>query len=254
MPLFEFKLKDINKIKPWGESPDLWLSWFGLTDSFYYLNIQGKELYRYSNEILDWWKKDYPDEILSEYVDYQVVRLYEDLMDMLPDILQSIPQYIFEYVNSFDTHQIFTENINNALEKERNDEIIDMHYDALNWLSCRRLDSGHLTEGPTVWFLRFIIRWNNENKEIDGIQPWSEIKGEKKYTFKAFIKEVQSFHDRLTSEMQSRVDVIIQKNPLAHVNIDIEYLIEENTHRKDSLENALKKKPGIDNWDSIFLL
>ena len=258
MALFDFKLKDIQEITPWGESPNLYLHWFALTDSFYHLNIKGKELFRYSNEILDYWNKQNPDEKQSKYVDYNIARLYEDFLEILPAIMQPIPEEIYEYIKSNDTHQAFIDNINKVFECELDDEdgLWDLHNDASLWLSCRRLDTGHLTEGPFIWFLRFkndiIVRWNNEDKLIDGIQPWFEVKGEKKYTYQEFMSEVKIFHNRLISQMQSRVDMILQGNLLTHINIDKNRLIEENEQKKDSFLNAQRNQPSIDNWDSVI--
>lgn len=46
MSLFEFKLKKLPDVLPWGEEPDFYLHWFGLTDGIYYMNVGNEQLFR----------------------------------------------------------------------------------------------------------------------------------------------------------------------------------------------------------------
>lgn len=102
MALFEFDLADIEDIVPWGTAPKQSLSWFGLTDGVYHMDVHGKQLFRYSDEIRAHWKFQYSELKDTPFVDYQVVRLWEDLLEMLPDILNPIPDKLFHLI---ETHE-----------------------------------------------------------------------------------------------------------------------------------------------------
>ena len=81
---------------PWGDEPNQYLHWFALTDSFYYMELGDVQLFCYSDEILEFWSKEYPgcNSKNEPYMDYQVVRLYEDVLEILPDVIQPIPEAI----------------------------------------------------------------------------------------------------------------------------------------------------------------
>lgn len=108
MALFEFELKPIKEVMPWGEAPNLRLHWFGLTDGIYYMNVGDKQLFRSSDEIIAYWKKENPEyEWNQPFVDYQVVRLYEDLLEVLADVLQPIPEQLSKYIESYQHQKRF---------------------------------------------------------------------------------------------------------------------------------------------------
>jgi hypothetical protein len=95
--LFNFELRPINEIAPWRpvSAPDArtpeylrypHIGWFQLTDGWYWIETGQGELFCYSQAHLEIWKEKYPGHPWTEsrYVDYHVVRLWEDLLDMLP--------------------------------------------------------------------------------------------------------------------------------------------------------------------------
>jgi len=96
MALIEFNLKPLQDVMPWGDEPNQYLHWFALTDSFYYMELGDVQLFCYSDEILEFWSKEYPgcNSKNEPYMDYQVVRLYEDVLEILPDVIQPIPEAI----------------------------------------------------------------------------------------------------------------------------------------------------------------
>jgi hypothetical protein len=51
--LFNFQLDPIDEIVPWGEPPDLHLSWYALTLGQCLVQVGSEELLRYSGAILD---------------------------------------------------------------------------------------------------------------------------------------------------------------------------------------------------------
>jgi len=69
---FRFRLRPITEVSPWG--PDRRLHWFGLTDGWYWIEIDGLELLRYTPQTVQRWIGDGPA-ASTPYVDYYVVRL-----------------------------------------------------------------------------------------------------------------------------------------------------------------------------------
>lgn len=102
----QFRLRPVDDIAPWQPvpSPDArtpdWLrrpnlGWFALTYGWYWIEVGQAELYRYSQEAVNAMVREQPDapwasELLQmPYDDYQVSRLWEDLLELLPDVLET---------------------------------------------------------------------------------------------------------------------------------------------------------------------
>ncbi len=89
---FRFQLRPLSEITGWGtDGRDL--HWFALTDGWYWIEIEGVELLRYD------------DVTLSRlcvgglpYVDYYVVRLWEDLICQLPEMLEPVPPDLRDFI------------------------------------------------------------------------------------------------------------------------------------------------------------
>lgn len=61
-----------------------------------------------------------------------------------------------------------------------------------------------------------------------------------------FLGEVTSFHNRLMSEMNVRIQQIVAgRYPRNDVRIDVDGLIREHKQREQSLEEALSKPPRV---------
>ncbi|WSK39909.1 DUF5984 family protein [Micromonospora maris] len=65
------------------------LHWFGLTDGWYWIDLNGHELLRYSDHTMRHLHADGYEGM--PYVDYYVVRLWEDLLQALPAVLEPVP-------------------------------------------------------------------------------------------------------------------------------------------------------------------
>lgn len=53
--MINFKLKDFDKLEPAGQAPNLYLSWFFLTDGELWLKFGDQTIYEYSKEALQYF-------------------------------------------------------------------------------------------------------------------------------------------------------------------------------------------------------
>lgn len=257
MALFEFKLKPLSDVMPWGQEPKLTLHWFGLTDGIYYMNVGEDQLFRSSKEILLHWKKEWPDlDINCEYVDYQVVRLYEDLLDILVDVMHAVPVELQQYIDTQKNQEVWQNKLWNIFKSTEDEEDEGLYYLATEWWnSFRRLSTSHLNNGQNIWLWRagntIHIRWNNEDKRINGIQPWAAVRGDFALPLEEFEEEVRRFHNQLMAAMECRIVELKTNNPIPHVSIDIPSLEKEHEERKLSLERALNRAPRVNDWGQV---
>jgi hypothetical protein len=258
MALFEFELKPLHLIEPWGEPDNPCLHWFGLTDGHYYLNAKGHELYRYSEDILRHWEGKNTNSANLPYPDYQIVRFYEDLLDILPDVYQPIPDYIFDRIGTISSFELFFSRLNSFYENEENETLLEKFLPIRSFLQSRQLASLHLEEGPNIWFFRnndvIYLRWLNGEKLIEGIPVWNDIKGEAAFSYLDFVKEVSSFHKTLISQMELRVMEVLSGKLCSKVHIDLKALKNEHEDRTQSLERALRQKSKFQEWETLEML
>jgi len=252
MTLFDFRLKPLKEIEPWGEEPDLSLHWYGLTDGVYFMNVGKEQLFRYSNEAVEYWKKEYNDS--SVFFEYQVARIYEDILSILPDILQPIPLHIYDYISTVEKQNAWSEQLAEIFDETDDGSIEDTYYLASEWLFYRRLQG--MGGGPEIIIFRsgdnIHIRWDNESIMIDGIQSWAAKRGEYLLSVEDFMKEVKLFHLRFIADMAERVQTVSKTNPFAHVKLDIAALKKEQKDRTCSLKDSLSRSPNVESWANVI--
>ncbi len=245
MVQFHFRLKPILDIAPWGTADDLYLHWFGLTDGWFWIEVGEHELFRYSQAALNYWKQQYPDASLSSlpYEDYQVVRYWEDLLRMLPNILDPLPADFAARVADIPGWQTWQDRADHWREASDDRAVWDLHYAAVAWWGHRSWHAGHLSHPPRIWLWRVEdavhIRWNNTDVTIDGIPVWEARQGEVTLPLSAFLVAVASFHDRFLAEMELRVNAIAESWPRPEVKIDTAALLREQTDRLGWLAKAV---------------
>jgi hypothetical protein len=259
MALFEFKLKLLQNFKSYSEEHALTLSWFWLTDGIYYMNVGQEQLFRVTNEMLNHWKQEYPDtDVNQPFVDYQVVRLYEDLLEILVDVMQPIPTELQKYIATREEFENWSSSVWDLWESTEDEEIKDICELAIEWCGySRHLSTLHLADKPSIQLWRIDdtihIRWDNGDNEIDGIPYWTTTRGEYTLSADTFMQEVESFHQRLMNEMEQRVQLISTNNPLdPSINIDIQGLIKEHEQRKNTLAAEMSRKLSVDDWTTVI--
>lgn len=262
MALFEFNLKPLGEISPWGEKPNLHLDWFGLTDSTYYMNVGNEKLFQYSEEILEYWSKEssYCVSYKNPYYDYQVSRLYEDLLDILPNILQAIPQTLYGYISTIEKQKNWEQSLSEIVDSYESVDAIeelnffDTYDDATQWLYCRKLIG--LGGGPDILIYRvderIFIRWDNSDYKQNNINIWSASSGEFELTVEEFLSEVNLFHNKLMKDMEERISFIFSNNPLPNVLFNEEELIAEQEERILVFERSFSEKAATNDWNDVL--
>lgn len=238
--IFNFILRPLEDIEPWGDPPDYSLSWFGLTDGHYWLRLGGHNLYEYSPEVCRHWRMG--DRGLP-FVDYQVARLHEDLLKALPYVLDPVPADIAACADRLED-ALEAGKINNS----------DEDYWAVRWLGCRALCGAHLPAGIEVCFVRtgdsIRVLWNASNLYIDGIPAWTAGRGDFSLTVDDFLWEVHDFHDRLMSQMATRVLLAPEVMTRRGIRVNVAGLDQEQQTRS-SIPAGASQEAGFPGWDRI---
>lgn len=225
--LFNFQLCALTEVTPWVYQGQLYLRWFGLTEGWYWLRVnESDEIFRYSPELLASWQEEYPGEsTLLPYADYYVVRFWEDLLEILPLILEPLPPGLAQMLETEDQVNQWQERVrqwetlfepNEEKEEEETEEeekagreIWDTYLQASSWWYDRMLSTSPLIAGPNLWFwnngLYIYACWDNRQQCINNIAAWSAQKGQIQLTCAQFLDEVQAFHTRLFAEMANRI-------------------------------------------------
>lgn len=246
--LFNFQLRPVHEIAPWGCEGDYSLSWFGLTDGWFWLDCGGHELFRYSTPIIKSWKYEGRQTDDLPYADYQVVRLWEDILQILPHVLSPVPKNLLERIEPglpasmwhLQVAEIIFEDDREVskLDEERFDA-------ATEWLQLRKLDSLYLKQGPRIWLWsdgkNVFIRWDNTDLVLDGYELWTAQSGIHTLPLKDFIEEVRSFDRRLMAAMNERVQSIQQQWNRPEIRIDKEALLIEQEERSRWLNESFER-------------
>lgn len=243
--LINFTLAPIESIVPWGEHGNYRLHWFGLTYGEYWFQAGEAALFEYSDHARHAGAR--------RYCDYQVVRLYEDLIGMLPYILEPVPERLVPYVCG--ERAKTWRNVYDAW-RDRNNDVLDMEsfYEiadaAVMWSGKRQLDSAYLSPSAniTIWSdQEYVhIEWDNRDRQFQGKPAWSAIVGAYRMPRDEFIEEIKSFHVRLMDHMAVRVGQVVAGCLSSDIQIDVPGLIGEHEQRTRSLDAVLKIVPETD--------
>lgn len=257
--LINFQLAEIENIAPFGsEETGYRLHWFGLTDSFYWLNVCDCELFRLSDQFLT----RYRNHTKLPYVNYYLARLIEDLFEILPSIATPIPDRLFQYISSISEMEKLQNKLYVWLENkwsEDENEFDQVYVPSSDWLHNRTLNTGYLRAEPDIKFFRhkndLVIRWNFEYQEEE-TNMWTASKGEYTLCYKEFIKEIEDFYDRFWIEMKKQIDLVCQGLLRTDIMIDLDGLQKEHIERKkrlDEIMDLLKSDSfePVEEWNKV---
>lgn len=197
--LIDFDLTPIEDVGPWGTPGDHSLTWFGLTEGRYWINAGADTLLEYSEHAN---RND-----ADRYCDYYVARIYEDVVHMLPAVLEVVPPDLRKYVAG-NSGREWIETYNSwsgqNLDEDAGNEASDVADRAASLFSERLLNTGYLSPPATILMWSdetdVHIEWDNRDKFIDGILAWSATSGNFNLPREQFVKEVESFRTRLLEQ------------------------------------------------------
>ena len=89
--LFTFTLAPVEKVTPWKNADGPIIHWFGLTDGEYWIEAGADTLFEYSPYVRE--RHAFP-----RFCDYAVARLYDDLIEMVPHILEPVPSSLVPFL------------------------------------------------------------------------------------------------------------------------------------------------------------
>lgn len=221
--LFNFMLTPLADIEPWGPPGQRRLHWFGLTHGQYWIEAGGARLLEYSDTV----QRRHG---ISRYCDYQVARLYEDVMALAPHVLDAVPADLVPVL---------------ADTGWQRSPVSDMRW----------LDTAYLSPGADIvlWSdtSTVHIEWNNRDKRIEEAAAWSALQGCHRMTRADFVAECRSFHARLMAAMSERVDRVAAGALLPEIQVDLQALAREHEKRQCLAESTFGPLPSPTDWQAV---
>jgi hypothetical protein len=240
----EFDLTPLAQVVAWGKPGNQSLHWFGLTDGRYDVVIGEHRLFSEHDRM--------------DGIDYQVVRLWEDLIDLLPEILDEVPDALATRLADVDAWMAWNDRAWDLTEELGLDpELLDA---ATCWWRDRRLDTGHLVAAPRLqlWRTSGVVHatWRTRLGEHEvaraDLPRWASPAGDAELALTELTDEIRRFDHALIAAMQARVDEVATSWSRPDVAIDVEQLRREHRDRSGWLTDTLArvhrtKRP----WDEV---
>jgi|GEM_PF-540695 len=252
--LFEFRLRLLEEVQPWEDSEkpaNLSIDWFGLTDGWYWLNVGGERaLFEYANVERD-----------GRYMEYQVARLFQDLSHILASVLEPVPADLIPTIRE-EAGMAWYEKFERWDEQQGKSSMDgdpgwNLRGDAWEWVRRRSLCP--LGGDPHIQFwsdeAMVYLCWDSRDcLEADGSQRWANPEGSYQLPRADFIAEVESFQRRLAEQMGERIERTLRGAFGPEVEIEPEYLREEQLVPTTPLKGLVEKPKPPENWERICRL
>lgn len=240
-----FELAPLEEVVPWGEHRRL--HWFGLTQGRYCLEVDGVELLRYAEPTTD--SIGDGRAAVTSWVDYYLVRLWEDLLAVLPSALEPVPDDLARFFAAGAEEWVHTGDPD-LLE----DPAIEAASEAY---SLRWIDTSYLRFGPAFRWWRTLrpedtvtVAWQFTPDPDGEITFSAPLSGVRTISTKEFLAAVTDFDHRLLQAMQERVDHLALAAPVPGIELDISALIREQAQRRAWLPRALARQGDTD-WAAV---
>lgn len=229
-----FKLRPIDGIAPWGEPGQQRLHWFGLTDGCYCIDTPAGRLLEHDGAAA-------PD-LGEPWCDYQVVRLFEDLLEIWPAVREEVPPDVATRYLAFDARE------GARITDTDDDALYEVWGEASSWWHARKLDFSYLSGPPKLHL------WRTESQahlSWSAAKPWLPPSADVSVAFAAVEAAVTNFAGALLAAMAERVMAISTANwQPANATLDIEALLAEQRMREASAQAALADVRHTD-WDLV---
>jgi hypothetical protein len=229
-----FRLRDIDKIAPWGEPAKQTLHWFALTRGSYCIDTAAGRLFERAGRVD-------PDEG-EPWCDYYVVRLFEDLCEIWPDVREPIPIDIADRYFAWDARE------GDRFRESDDMELYDVWWEASSWWHARERVFNYLRTAPRCHLWRigseFRMDWS-------AVAPWLPPRAELSLPFDCAQQAMAEFVETFLAAMAERVNTIESNNwqPRDAV-LDVQGLVAEHAKREEWAKAALSDVRKTD-WDLV---
>lgn len=250
--LIRFALRSLDEIEPWGEPDNLSLSWFALTDGYYLVTHGDSEIYRYSPTALSTlgWTPGPTPEGFENSVDYQVCRLFHDLAEIIPSVVEEVPSDVATLLDTTSTQKKWEQTVDDWDWESASDSA-----ESLLWVDHRTLDSGYLQAGPDITFWRtgdaIRIRCDNRTRQVDGVQIWQSERMDAEVPLSEFLAEIRHFGDDLLAKMDERVKLVEAGWKREGVTLDPKDLRKQQVDNASLWSAALGSAPRTTDWSLV---
>jgi len=226
---FLYKLRDVREISPWGPPEDRNLHWFGLSDGAYCIDTVAGRLLEHTDAL--------DAQLGVAWCSYAVVRLFEDLTDALPFILEPVPDDVIARFFAIDPRSGIPED----------DELAAAWYEAHGWWGMRQVDFGYLVGAPRLFLWSsgpsVHLRWRAD-------ETWTVQRADVIEVRDVFRARVNDFVEGFLTDMRKRVETIARDGWIGQpCRIDVHELLIEQ-HKREDLARRAYGDPRTD-WDYV---
>ncbi|WP_439658326.1 DUF5984 family protein [Lentzea sp. HUAS TT2] len=226
---FRFRLRPLADVEPWG---DRILHWFALTDGWYWIEADGHRLFHHPANA---------DREQPSPVEYYVVRLWEDIQEVLPALLEPVPADLVHLMTS-DQDAWYGAHADDAET-------------ALDWYSSHFMNTSYLVASPYILWWRSVtdrdtitVDWRHHAE--NGLDCTVPRRGRTTVDTETFLRAVEEFDRELIAAMDQRIAEIEAGGLAADIRVDLEQLRHEHRHRSGSLAAAMRRVPDTD-WPAV---
>jgi hypothetical protein len=223
---FRFEMTPLDQVLPWGDDDERRVHWFALTDGRYRIEIGDHELLRFSDDP----SSPHP------YVDYYVVRLWEDVLQWTPAVMEPVPADLVGFISGDDRRWG-----NRCAEAAR------------LWYGTHTLDLCYLTHPPSIraWRVRdgdldtVTVRWDHRA----GGRYAAPLSGQVTVPTASFEAAVGRLSDEFFAVMEDRIATLQAQGAPAGVEVDLVRLVAEQGERA-----VWGQRPGREpdtDWDEV---
>ncbi|MFD5244919.1 DUF5984 family protein [Amycolatopsis sp. NPDC058340] len=226
---FHFRLRPLAEVEPWG---DRRLHWFALTDGWYWIEVAGHKLFHHpSNTVVG----------QSASVDYYVARLWEDIQEVLPSLLEPVPADLVDRMT-------------------RDQDAwcgagVEDSETALDWYSSHVMHTSYLAASPLIMWWRSIVGqdtitvdWRHTTEH--GLDCTVPRQGQASVPTEQFLRAVEDFDRELIDAMNQRITEIEAHGLDTGTQLDLEQFRHEHQQRSRSLAATLRHVPATD-WTAV---
>lgn len=207
MSMFGYRLKPAQDCSlPLGPGNTRDLVWFWLTDGYYWLNVGDVQLFKTSAE----WNALHPES--HGYAEYQCARLVEDLLELLPQLMEALPPELYSFISTVQKYEELSTALNTlyARDGDLTPELNNACDVVGSLLWHGRLNTGHFAHNARCCFYHnsgsMHVQYDFRGKTENAIPPWAAGTGMYTLPFADFITEVEDLLLRFFLHMDRQIE------------------------------------------------